>query len=201
MDLKDNEKRWLIVGLALEKVVVPNLRPFLDSGLQTVYTDFKTNHAIDRQTFGTRLKNCPTSRKVFNYKFINGNDSLAGGRLWDYKVGSHVDLAKLYLRDRFMYKFTAVNEECDPSAVLNLLGSVPAVSFTPAIQTAANTVREIRNCWAHCNITNWDITKLKTSFQEMNQLVTLCRLAGAAKELKELEDRGGTFVVVFVLGI
>ena len=201
MDLKDNEKRWLVAGLALVKVVVPSLRPFLDSGLQMVYTDFKTNHAIDRQTFGTRLKNCPTSRKVFNYKFINGNDSLAGGHPWDYKVGSHVELAKLYLHQLFMTKFTAVNEECDPSAVLNLLGLVPAMSFTPAIQTAAKAVREIRNCWAHCNITDWDVTKFKTSFQEMTQLVTLCSLAGAAKELKELEDRGGTFVIVFVLGI
>ena len=201
MDLKDNEKRWLIVGLALEKVVVPNLRPFLDSGLQTVYTDFKTNHAIDRQTSRSHLKSCPTSGKPFSYKLINGNDSLSGSRHLDYKVGSHFDLAKLYLRDLFMSKFTAVNEECDPSAVLNLLGSVPAVSFTPAIQTSVKAVRLLRNCWAHCNITNWDITKLKTSFQEMNQLVTLCSLAGAAKELKELEDRGGTFVVVFVLGI
>ena len=111
--MTDNQKHWLVIGVDLVGVVVPSLRPFLDAGLSTAYTAFKSSWGIDGQAFGRIL---PSARhpSISNYKFINGNQSKAP---YDYTVKSHVQLAKLYLRQLFMANFTAINDECDPSAV------------------------------------------------------------------------------------
>jgi hypothetical protein len=135
------------------------------------------------------------------YENINGNDTKS--RIpFDYKITSHVDFAKLFLHN-YMAKFNAFNETCDASAVLLLLGRTPV--FHAALQTAANTVREGRNAWGHCNITEWNEASFTKRFDEMKQLVTGVGLSSADEskilaDLKDWEDKGTCLsFILFIL--
>lgn len=107
--------------------------------------------------------------------------------MFDCKVLSHIDFAKLYV-ENFMAKFNAFDDHCDASAVLTLLGSVPV--FLGPVQTAAGVVRGARNDWAHCVFSKWDLAKFQQVFIDMAYLVTTLGLPAAdeAKLLGELKD-------------
>ena len=190
MNISEDEKRWVVIGIAFNKLV-PHIRPFVERSLQAEYQSLKFSHNIHCQTPPGILKNHP---KHLKYENINSNSShkLSPFKFdfskFDYKVSSHVDFAKLYLQP-FMTKFNAFDGECDGSAVLLLLGEVPV--FSPAIQSSAKTVRDhVRNEWAHCNSTDWDEVKFRSCFKEMQQLVQSLGLpiADETKILSELSD-------------
>ena len=190
MNISEDQKRWVVIGIAFNKLV-PHIRPFVEQSLQAEYQSLKSSHNIHIQTPPGILKNHP---KHLKYENINSNSShkLSPFKFdfskFDYKVTSHVDFAKLYLQP-FMTKFNAFDGECDGSAVLLLLGEVPV--FSPAIQSSARTVRDhVRNEWAHCNFTDWDAVKFQCCFKEMQQLVQSLGLlpADETKILSELND-------------
>ena len=194
--MTENQKRWLVAGIALNKILIPQIRPFIVQRIEAEYIRLKASHNIDTQSSSGRLR---WWRHVLKYENINGNDvhpKGPGGRsnysLFDCRVTSHVDFARLYVQN-FMAHFTAFDDHCDASAVLTLLGRVPA--FSAAVQTAANDVREARNDWAHCVFGKWDQTKFARSFTKMEQLVRAMTLPGADKrkllgELKDWETKG-----------
>ena len=98
-----------------------------------------------------------------------------------------------------MAKFSAFDGMCDGSAVLLLLGDVPV--FSLATQASAKSVREhVRNEWAHCNFTDWDVSRFQSCFQEMQQLVQSIGLPTADKtrllsELKDWETKGLSIIL------
>ena len=106
---------------------------------------------------------------------------------FDYRVKSHVDFGKLFL-EIHVAKFNTFDETCDASAVLNLLGKIPI--FSPALQNAANAVRQGRNAWGHCNFTDWDQAYFLKIFDDMENLVQeiTLPLADERKVLTNLED-------------
>ena len=190
MNISEDQKRWLVVGIAFNKLV-SQIRPSVEQSLQAEYQSLLSSHNIHVQTPPGILKNHP---KHLKYENINSNinHKLPSGKFdfskFDYKITSHVDFAKLYLQP-FMAKFSVFDGKCDGSAILLLLGEVPA--FSPAIQSSAKTVREhVRNEWAHCNFTDWDALKFQSCFQEMQQLVQSVGLPAAdeKKLLSELND-------------
>ena len=195
--MTDNQKRWLVAGIALNKILIPQIRPFVDQGINTEYNNLKTRHNIHGQSTSGRLQKWPaTRRKLFKYENINGNDAhpkLPGGRfnysLFDCRVTSHVDFARLYV-ENYMAKFTAFDDHCDASAVLSLLSRVPV--FSAAVQTATSDVRMARNDWAHCVFSKWDEAKFQQSFIEMEHLVKVMALPAADERrlLGELNDWG-----------
>ena len=187
----ENQKRWTVVGIALLNKMVPQIRTFVEQCLLTEYHNLKTSHNIHMQTAPGFLRKHP---KTLKYENINNNNNhkLPSGKLdvskFDYKVLSHVDLSKLYLQP-FMVKFSAFDDKCDGSAVLLLLGEVPV--FSAIIQASAKAVKDnVRNEWAHCNLTVWDEAKFKKCFQEMKQLVNSLCLPTADEDriLSELQD-------------
>ena len=191
--MSENQKRWLVAGIALNKILIPHIRPFVEQSIRTEYSNLKTSHNIDTQSTHGRLQRWP---QILKYENINGNDvhpKLAGGRfnysLFDCKVNSHVDFARLYVNNH-MAHFTTFDDHCDASAVLTLLCRVPV--FSAAIQTVADHVREARNDWAHCVFGKWDQPNFLKSFTEMEQLVRAMALptADEGKLLGELKDWG-----------
>ena len=160
------------------------------------YNNLKTTHNIDTQSTSGRLKRHPRSLK---YENINGNSlhpKLPGGKhnysLFDCRVISHIDFAKLYF-ENFMAKFNAFDDHCDASAVLTLLGNVPV--FSSVVQTAAGVVRGARNDWAHCVFSKWDLAKFQQVFADMADLVRKLGLPAADEakllgELNEWEKKG-----------
>ena len=173
---------------------MPQIRPFVEQEVDKEYNNLKTSHNIHTQSTSGRLQRWP-ARKFLKYENINGNShhpKLPGGKynfsLFDCRVLSHIDFAKLYV-ENFMAKFNAFDDHCDASAVLTLLGGVPVFSAT--VQAAAGDVRNlVRNDWAHCVFSKWDPVKFQQSFVEMEDLVRAMALPAADKAelLKELKD-------------
>ena len=191
MILSDDQKRWVVFGVALNKVLVAEIRPFVEQEIQREYGSLQAKHNIHTQSYTGRLQRHTVALK---YENINGNDTLPkkpGGKYdyptFDYRVTSHIDFAKLYVENH-MAKFNAFDEHCDASALLALLGKVPV--FPAVVQTAAGNVRQARNSWAHCEFGKWDQISFQQSFDKMKQLVKQLGLPIAAKDtlLKELED-------------
>ena len=182
-----------MAGIALNKILIPQIRPCVEQGINTEYNNLKTSHNIHGQSTSGRLQRWPP-RKLLKYENINGNNAhprLPGGRfdysLFDCQVLSHVDFARLYV-ENYMAHFTAFDDQCDASAVLTLLGGVPV--FSGLVQTAAADVRMGRNDWAHCVFSKWDQVKYLQSFIDMEHLVRVLALPAAdeAKLLGELKD-------------
>ena len=194
--MTENQKRWLVFGIALNKILTPQIRPFVERNVKTEYKKVKTSHNIHVQSTSGCLQQW---RHFLKYENINGNDGhrkLRGGRLdyslFDCRVMTHVDFAKLYVQNH-MAHFNAFDDHCDASAVLTLLGQVPV--FSLAVKTAADYVRVERNDWGHCNFGIWDQTKFLKCFTEMEQLVKAMALPTAYEgkllgELKDWETKG-----------
>ena len=191
LGVTDNQKRWLVVGIALNKILVPQIRPFVEQEVEKEYNILKTSNNIHTQISSGRLEKW---RKLLKYENINNNDrlpKLSGKRpnypKFDCKVSSHIDFAKLYL-ENFMAKFNAFDDHCDASAVLTLLGSVPV--FSSVVQTSAGVVRGVRNDWAHCMFSKWDDAKFQQAFADMADIVRKLGLPAKdeAKLLGELND-------------
>ena len=190
--MTDNEKQWLVAGIALNKILIPQIRHFVEQEVNKEYNNLKTSHSIHAQTTSGRLQRWPS--RYLRYENINGNDAhpkLPGGRynysLFDCRVLTHIDFATLYVKN-YMAKFNAFDEHCDASAVLLLLGGVPV--FSAAVQAAAADVRMARNDWAHCVFSKWDEAKFQETFIEMENLVRTMALpvANEGKILGELKD-------------
>ena len=98
----DKQKRWVVIGITLNRLLLPVLRDFAGKELAKHYTSLKSSSGIDKQGYSTHMKK--DGSFDLNYGSINNN----WGRkvhLYDYKVASAEDLAKLYLEPH-MAKFT-----------------------------------------------------------------------------------------------
>ena len=200
--MTDNQKRWLVFGIALNKILIPHVRPLVEQEVNKEYNTLKTRHSIDSQSATGRLQKWD---KWLKYENINGNDvlpRLRGGK-YDYcnfncQVLTHTDFAKLYL-ERFMIQFNAFDDHLDASAVLLLLGRIPV--FPNTVQVAANSVRNERNDWAHCVFSKWTEAKFQHSFTEMEDLVKAMALPSSDEgkivgQLKDWEKKGDYVILV-----
>ena len=104
-NLDDKQKRWVVIGITLNRLLLPVLREFAGKELARHYTSLKSSSGIDTQVYPSHMKK--DGSFDLNYGNINNNN---GGRikkkvhLYDYKVASAEDLAKLYLQPH-MAKF------------------------------------------------------------------------------------------------
>ena len=55
MNVSDDEKRWIVFGIALNKVLVPKIRPFVEQEIRKEYQKLpKTIKSILRDTTGPK---------------------------------------------------------------------------------------------------------------------------------------------------
>ncbi|PFX24991.1 Hsp70-Hsp90 organizing protein 1 [Stylophora pistillata] len=193
-DLDDKQKRWVVIGVTLNKLLLPVLRGFARKELAKHYTSLKSSSGIDKQVHPTHLKK--DGSFDLNYGSINNNWGTFKRKVhrYDYKVKSAEDLAKLYLEPH-MAKFTGFDSTCDLSAVLGMLANSSV--FHPRIQTNAKDVRsKVRNEWGHCNFDLWNELDFNNSFQLMETLIRSLGLPTKADEdqvcdeLQEWETKG-----------
>lgn len=104
LTLNENEKRWSVIGICLNLVLLPPVRKFLEVNLQNHYTKLKTSRHIDMQVHVSHLVS-DGKCTALNYRSINNNNTIKKEKNYDYKVTSPVVLAKLYLQPH-MAKFT-----------------------------------------------------------------------------------------------
>ena len=170
-------------GVTLQKVLVPELRQFVEKGVTQLYNHLKQQHHIHQQVYGSHLKKYPPNSKYsFEYKNINHNHTIKGGinnpakAQYDYKVSAPIDLARLYLQTH-MAKFNGF-ADADPSALLGLINNIDDTSCSDPrfvrVQAAAQMVKERRNQWAHGedDLKKWDKRSLQDAFNEMRNLLS-----------------------------
>ncbi|PFX25002.1 hypothetical protein AWC38_SpisGene10401, partial [Stylophora pistillata] len=172
----------------INKLLLPVLRGFAGKELAKHYTSLKSSSGIDKQVYPTHLKK--DGSFYLNYGSMNNNRGRV--HLYDYKVKSAEDLAKLYLEPK-MAKFTGFDSTCDLSAVLGML--VNASVFHTRIQTNAKDVRsKVRNEWGHCNFDHWNELDFNNSFQLIETFIRSLGLPKADEdqvcdELREWETK------------
>ena len=118
-DLADKQKRWVVIGICLNRLLLPVLRDFTGQEILKHYTSLKSTSKIDTQVFGSHLTHDGSFK--LNYSSINNNWAKfkRKERLYDYKVTTDVDLAKLYLEPH-MAKFTGETLCCQGGGISHL---------------------------------------------------------------------------------
>ena len=212
--VSDEEKRWLVFGLAMNKVAVAVLRRFVQQGMVKQYAGLDMYCGgltipcnLQALTYG----NVATDPILKYLKFQNINNNLLqharNKSLYDYGVHSAVDLAKLYLPE-YLTRFSGFDESLDISAILRLLGfDNPAPIFSSpnpvlSIQFAANDVREnVRNKWGHCNFNEWSEVFFNDCFVKLKSLIRSLGLADVTErttldQLNDWESKGTSGLIV-----
>ena len=96
-----------MIGICLNRLLLPVLRTFVAQEIPKHYATLKSAHGIDAQVFGHFFFFFCSF--LLNYGSINNNwgKFKRKDRLYDYKVNTAEDLAKLYLEPH-MAKFTGM---------------------------------------------------------------------------------------------
>ncbi|XP_028392644.1 uncharacterized protein LOC114517184 [Dendronephthya gigantea] len=167
--ITDEERRWVVIGVCLTKVLPPALRNVLATEIP------KWHHVlcqppteIDKQVYHRHKKQLNPSTIKLNYKNINNNNVHKSPWLYDYAVRDPLSLAKLFVQP-LMSKFTGFDQTMDISAILSLI--CEAAPFTAAAADAKTVRSDIRNEWAHCNFANWTEAKFNDAFLCMETLL------------------------------
>ena len=171
------QRRWLVVGIALQDVLTPCLRDKIQLEMTPFYQHVVRNFGLDKQTYAAYQKTIPPSTLKLNYGSVNNNATLhRNPRRYDYCVKDEVSLAKLFMKP-FMAHFNAFDSSFDASAALAVLCGASPFS---AVKPFAEDVRsKVRNEWAHCDFTAWTEAHYDHCFDLMEALVTSVKLTSA----------------------
>ena len=200
MMVSDEEKRWIVVGIAMKKVAAPLLRDAIKQGMDANYANLERHCQLLHPpcTLKTLTHGVVRADPIFkNLKFqnINSNHLVHGVCNHNFNINSSVDLAKLYLPG-YPARFSAFDESLDMTATLRLLGfknsmQLPATVFSPHIQASADDVREnVTNKWGHVDVTEWTDALFNDCFDKLKTLVrSLGLTAGVEKNtVDQLDD-------------
>lgn len=123
--------------------MAPALRKFTEPITHNLYNVIQSTHLIQTQTYPNQLRKYPSSGRDLNYEAINNNHLIPRVRRqpdvgkYDYKVSSHVEFSKLFLKT-FMAQYTAFDETCDLSALLGIIINID--KFPQPVQNVAMKV-------------------------------------------------------------
>ncbi|XP_022799351.1 uncharacterized protein LOC111337338 [Stylophora pistillata] len=171
------QRRWVVVGIALQNVLTPCLRVKIQSEMKPFYQHLVASCGLDKQTYPTHRKTIPPSTLKLNYESINNNAALhKNPRHYDYRVKDEISLAKLFMKP-FMTHFNAFDTSFDASAALAVLcGAIPFTSVRPFAEDVRS---EVRNEWAHCNFARWTDIQYNHCFDLLEALVKNLKLLPA----------------------
>ncbi|CAH3178542.1 unnamed protein product [Porites evermanni] len=196
MMVSAEEKRWIVVGVALNKVAAPVLRVAVTNGMDTNCRDLDRHcqsstppSSLKTLSYGTVRAN-PVIFKDLKFQNINNNNLVRGTCNYNFNINSSVDLAKLYLPG-YLAQFSAFDESLDMTALLRLLGFknyMPSTVFSLHTQACADDVREnVRNKWGHVDVTEWTDALFNDCFIKLEKLLKSLGLT-ATVETKALEQ-------------
>lgn len=138
MDIDENTRHWLVVGICLHSITNTVLRKYVEQRLTQLYQSLKASDNIDTQIRPNQLQTFGT--RYLNYEGINDNETKFGRQnQYDHKVLSAVDLSKLFIETK-LSKYASFDRSCDLSAVLNIIGNVDHPDFA-LIRTSAVQVK------------------------------------------------------------
>ena len=177
MTLDENEKRWIVVGVAIHKVLASTLRGCVNSSMKSLFSQYR-NDLLKQSSSNYHKRDPQNANASFNYASVNGNENISkrSSNEWNFCIKDHHEFAKLYLSP-FMAKFSNLTDKsCDISPLLTILSASSAFTFRQ--QDAAKLVKDdVRNPWGHCEWDIWDMKMYTYCFQLMKDLVKSLGLA------------------------
>ena len=207
MMVSAEEKRWIVVGVAMNKVAAPVLRVAVTNGMDTNCRDLDRHcqsstppSSLKTLSYGTVRAN-PVIFKDLKFQNINNNNLVRGTCNYNFNINSSVDLAKLYLPG-YLAQFSAFDESLDMTALLRLLGFknyMPSTVFSLHTQACADDVREnVRNKWGHVDVTEWTDALFNDCFIKLEELLKSLGLTATVKRkalehLAEWQTQGNNF--------
>ena len=182
-NITDEEGRWVIIGICLNKVLAPSLRKVLGIKIPKWYhTLVKPPVEIDKQTYGKFVKNLSPSTMKLNYDNINNNTAHKSEKMYDYAVKTPLSLAKLFLKP-FMASFTGFDNTMDTSAVLSVMSEAQPFIACGADVLARKVRSDIRNEWAHCKFLHWTEPVFRTALNDIESLIRRIGLTSAEAKI------------------
>ena len=207
MMVSDEEKRWIVVGIAMNKVAAPVLRDAVKQGMDTNYANLDRHCQLlhppcTLKTLTHGVVRADPILKNLKFQNINNNHLVHGVRNYNFNINDSLDLAKLYLPS-YMAQFSAFDDSLDMTAILRLLGfrhymQLPAAVFSPHIQASADDVREnVRNKWGHVDVTEWTDALFNDCFDKLKTLVRSLGLTADVEKniLDQLDDWQTTGII------
>ena len=186
-NMSDEERKWVIVGICLNKFLTPTLLKVLDNEIPKWHqTLVKPPVEIHKQTFGKHEKSLLPSTIKLNYDSINNNAVHKSPKLYDYAVKDPLSLAKLFMKP-FMASFTGFDHTMDTSAVLSVMCEAQPFIASGAAVLAKNVRSDIRNEWAHCDFSHWSEPNYQSALNDIESLVKAVGLT-TAEEKSVLDD-------------
>ena len=187
LNVSDEVRRWVVIGICLNKVLTPALRKVLSAEIPNWYNALvKPPVEIDKQTFRKHEKTLPPSAMKLNYDSINNNSVHKSPKLYDYAVKDSLSLAKLFTKP-FMASFTGFDHTMDTSAVLSVMCEAQPFLTSGTAVLAKKIRADIRNEWAHCDFTHWSELNFQNALKDIESLVKKIGLI-AAEEKRVLAD-------------
>ena len=192
------EKRWIVVGIAMNKVAAPVLRDAVKQGMDINYANLERHCQLltppcTLTTLTHGLVKADPVLKNLKFQNINNNHLVHGVCNNNFNINSSLDLAKLYLPG-YLAQFLAFDDSLDMTTILRLLGFrnyMPAAVFSPPTQTSADDVREnVRNKWGHVDVTEWTDALFNDCFDKLKTLVKSLGLTADVEKstLDQLDD-------------
>ena len=192
--ISDEERRWAVVGICMNKVLTPQLRNILATEIQNWYNLLcQPPDEINKQVFSKHKKKLHLSKFPLKYENINNNVHKYR-KAYDFKVKDPLSLAKLFVQP-FMAKFTAFDQTMDMSAVLTIMCEADPFVTSGAAGDARKIRLNIRNKWAHCIFSDWTKPAFIDAFRDMHSLVKKMNLPPADEQalcddLESWKDKG-----------
>ena len=186
--LAAEDKRWLVVGICLSKVLTPVIRTIVEHEMKQLYQDLIVSpYNIHSQTFDGHLKSLYPSTLSLNYASINDNVNRGSHVNYDYSVKDDVSLAKLFVKP-FMASFTGFDGSLDLSAAFSILCGAPNFVFQ-AVDIIATEVRsKVRNEWGHCKSSTWTEAYYSECFRLMKNLIKTLIFPATLDQANILEE-------------
>ena len=191
-EVSAEEKRWMVVGICLTKILAPTLRKAVRIEMEDWYTLLrKPPTEIHKQVYEKHMKTLPPSTFRLQYRNINNNNQHKLFNAYDYGVKDSLSLARLFVQ-QFMANFTDFDDTMDLSVILTIMCEAQPFTLSTAAACARYLKTEIRNAWAHSCFAQWTERKFSDAINKMQALVEITNLSATVKKeaCDELQNTG-----------
>ena len=183
-EITDDQRRWVVIGICLNKLLTPVLRTVLGQQIPVWYNNLcLLANPINKQTYKRYAAKLPPSTVKLKYSNINKNhdNHKSAYSAYDYDVKDPESLAKLFVQP-FMAKFTDFYQTMDLSAALTLIAEADPFHSSGAAAQASVVRSNVRNEWAHCDFSHWSEVNYCMCIQRIESLVKKLNLPSANED-------------------
>ena len=199
--ITDNQRRWVVVGICLNKLLTPVLRNILRKEIPAWYNKLcSLPKQINKQTYRKHASKLPPSKMNLKYGNINKNydNHQKIYNRYDYNVNDPESLAKLFVQP-FMATFSGFDQTMDLAAALTIICEADPFHISGAAVQAKDVRSEVRNEWAHCNFAYWNDANYRKCLAHMETLVKNLKIPSADEnhfmnELNDWKEKGIIYV-------